>query len=62
MEFDFLIRFPGLLLAIVIHEFSHGYIAYRLGDNTAKESGRLSLNPLKHLDIIGFLFLLIFKF
>lgn len=53
---------PGLLTAIVIHEFSHGYTAYLLGDNTAKESGRLSLNPLKHIDIIGFLFLLIFKF
>ncbi len=43
--------------------FPHGYTAYLLGgDNTAKESGRLSLNPLKHIDMIGFLFLLIFKF
>ncbi|NMB27544.1 MAG: site-2 protease family protein [Tissierellia bacterium] len=62
MKYDFLLRLPGLLTAIVIHEFSHGYTAYLLGDNTAKESGRLSLNPLKHIDIIGFLFLLIFKF
>lgn len=62
MEYNLLFRLPGLLLAIVIHEFSHGYVAYILGDNTAKEAGRLSLNPLKHLDIIGFTFLLIFKF
>ena len=62
MKYDFLLRLPGLLVAIVIHEFSHGYTAYLLGDNTAKESGRLSLNPLKHLDVIGFVFLLIFKF
>ena len=56
------IKIACLLAAIVIHEFSHGYTAYLLGDNTAKELGRLSLNPLKHIDIIGFLFLLIFKF
>ncbi|MCF6465108.1 site-2 protease family protein [Clostridium sp. Cult2] len=62
MEYDFLYRLPGLLVAIVIHEFSHGYIAYVLGDNTAKEAGRLTLNPLKHLDLIGFVFLLLFKF
>ena len=62
MKYDFLLNLPGLLVAIVIHEFSHGYIAYLLGDNTAKESGRLSLNPLKHIDIAGFIFLLLFKF
>lgn len=62
MKYNFLLSLPGLLVAIVIHEFSHGYTAYLLGDNTAKESGRLSLNPLKHIDIAGFIFLLIFKF
>lgn len=41
------------LLAITCHEVSHGYVAYRLGDNTARSLGRLTLNPLKHLDIIG---------
>ena len=60
--YDFILRLPGLLLAIVIHEFSHGYMAYMLGDNTAKEAGRLSLNPLKHLDLAGFIFLLLFRF
>jgi Zn-dependent protease len=41
------------LLAITCHEVSHGYVAYRLGDDTARSLGRLTLNPLKHLDIIG---------
>jgi Zn-dependent protease len=43
---------PGLM-AITCHEVSHGFIAYLRGDNTAKYLGRLTLNPLKHLDIIG---------
>ena len=62
MKWSFLLNLPGLLVAIVIHEFSHGFAAYLLGDNTAKEAGRLSLNPLKHIDIAGFVFLLVFKF
>lgn len=41
------------LLAITCHEVSHGFVAYRLGDNTARSLGRLTLNPLKHLDVIG---------
>lgn len=59
---DILISFPGLLIAIIFHELAHGYTAYLLGDNTAKQSGRLSLNPIKHIDPIGFLFMLIFRF
>jgi Zn-dependent protease len=47
------------LLAITCHEVSHGYIADRLGDNTARYMGRLTLNPLKHLDIIGTLMVFI---
>lgn len=39
--------------AIVFHEFMHGFAAYKLGDNTAKQSGRLTLNPLKHIDPFG---------
>jgi Zn-dependent protease len=42
-----------LLFAVTIHEVSHGWVAYRLGDPTAKWSGRLTLNPLKHLDLMG---------
>lgn len=62
MGVKFAISLPGLLLAIVVHEFCHGLAAYFLGDDTAKASGRLSLNPLKHFDLVGFMFLLIFKF
>ena len=47
------------LMAITCHEVSHGYIAFRLGDNTAKSSGRLTLNPLKHLDIFGTLMIFV---
>jgi Zn-dependent protease len=43
---------PGML-AIVCHEVSHGYVAWRFGDPTARMQGRLTLNPLKHIDIIG---------
>ncbi len=48
------------LLCITLHELSHGFVAYKLGDNTAKDRGRLSLNPLKHLDVMGLLMLLVF--
>lgn len=53
---------PGLLLALSMHEFAHGYAAYKMGDNTAKYSGRLSINPFDHLDPIGTLCLLLFRF
>ena len=46
------------LVCITLHELSHGYVAYRLGDPTAKNAGRLTLNPIKHLDLIGFAMLL----
>ncbi|MFH1611723.1 MAG: site-2 protease family protein [bacterium] len=42
-----------LLMSVVIHEFSHGWMAYQLGDSTAKDFGRLTLNPIKHLDFWG---------
>ena len=52
-----------LLFAVTIHEVAHGYVAYRMGDNTAMLAGRLTLNPIKHLDFIGSFFLpLILKF
>jgi Zn-dependent protease len=49
---------PGLM-AITCHEVSHGYIAWLRGDNTARHEGRLTLNPLKHLDIIGTLMIIV---
>lgn len=60
--FALLVSVPGVLLAITFHEFAHGYAAYKLGDNTAKNEGRLSLNPLDHLDPIGTLMLLVAGF
>ncbi len=50
---------PAVLLALLLHELAHGWAAYLLGDSTAKEAGRLSLNPLKHLDPIGTLCMLL---
>ena len=57
-----LISAPAVLIAITFHEFAHGYAAYKLGDDTAKNEGRLSLNPLDHLDPIGTLMLLVAGF
>lgn len=51
---------PVILMAIVCHECAHGWVSYKLGDPTAKNAGRLTLNPLKHLDPIGALCMLLF--
>jgi len=56
-----LIAIP-LLYAVIFHELAHGWVAYRFGDPTAKMHGRLSLNPLKHLDPMGTLMLFLFGF
>ncbi len=48
------------LICITLHELSHGYVAWRLGDDTAKNMGRLTLNPLKHLDVMGVLMMMVF--
>ncbi len=52
---------PPFLFALTIHEYSHGMVAYRLGDPTAHNLGRLTLNPLKHLDPFGILAFIIMK-
>ena len=52
----------AIILGITVHEFMHAYVAHRLGDDTAKLMGRLSLNPLAHLDLLGSLFLLLLRF
>ena len=49
----FLVTLPLLLVSLVIHELAHGWVAWKLGDPTAKLHGRLTLNPLKHLDVWG---------
>lgn len=50
------------LICITFHEVSHGFVAYKLGDNTAKDAGRLTLNPIKHIDIFGLFMMVVFKF
>ena len=50
------------LICITLHELSHGFVAYRLGDDTAKRAGRLTLNPLRHLDPMGLLMMVVFRF
>ena len=52
----------AFLLSISCHEFAHGYVAYLLGDPTAKNSGRLTLNPIRHFDLISIIFFVIFRF
>lgn len=49
---------PGVLIAITFHEYAHAFAAYKLGDETSKSQGRMSLNPLKHTDPIGLVMLL----
>jgi Zn-dependent protease len=58
----FLIIAVPLLYSIIFHELAHGWVAYRMGDPTAKSLGRLSLNPLKHLDPMGTMMLFLFGF
>lgn len=57
-----LLRLPIIFLAISVHECAHGYVAYLLGDRTAKAYGRLSINPLRHMDIMGAVCMLLFGF
>jgi Zn-dependent protease len=60
-NFDFarILKFlPGIILGLTVHEFSHAYIAHLCGDSTSKEQGRVTLNPLKHIDLLGFMMLI----
>lgn len=57
-----LYRAPAVLIALTLHEVAHGYVALRCGDPTARNMGRLSLNPLHHLDPLGTLFLFLLGF
>lgn len=57
-----LLSLPAVLWALSFHEFCHGWVAYKLGDKTAAHQGRLSLNPLHHLDPVGTLMLIFFRF
>ena len=57
-----ILSIPSIMIALSFHEAAHGYIAYKMGDPTAKNLGRITLNPIKHLDPIGSLFMLLFGF
>lgn len=59
---DLLYLAPAILIALTFHEVAHGYVSYRLGDPTPLTDGRLSLNPIHHLDPIGTLMLVFFRF
>ena len=59
---DMLISVIPALVCITLHELSHGFAAYLLGDTTAKEAGRLTLNPIKHIDILGLVMMIVFRF
>jgi len=58
-KFD-VVYFVGLIIAIVFHEVSHGFVAYLCGDDTAKKAKRLTLNPLRHIDLFGSIIVPIF--
>ena len=55
---DELLLLPGIVIGLSFHEFAHGFVSYKLGDPTPKLQGRLSLNPVAHIDLFGFLCLL----
>lgn len=59
---DLLYLVPCALIAIVFHETAHGYLSYLLGDPTPKEQGRLTLNPIRHLNFLGIVCMIFFRF
>lgn len=59
---NILISVIPALICITLHELSHGFVAYKLGDTTAKDMGRLTLNPIKHIDLFGLVMMIVFKF
>jgi len=59
---DAIISIIPALICITFHELAHGLAAYKLGDDTAKQMGRLTLNPVKHIDIIGLIMMMVFRF
>jgi Zn-dependent protease len=56
---NYIILAVVFLAAIILHEVAHGYVAYLFGDDTAKRAGRLTLNPISHMDVMGTIFLII---
>ncbi|KNZ43269.1 site-2 protease family protein [Acetobacterium bakii] len=60
--FNLVLSLPGILIAISFHEMAHGFAADAMGDPTAKNAGRLTINPFKHIDPLGFISMLLFRF
>ena len=59
---NILYSLPGIIIGLTLHEYCHAFTADKLGDHTARELGRLTFNPLKHIDLIGFIFLIVAGF
>ena len=59
---QFLYILPAIIIGLTVHEWAHAYAAYRLGDPTARNMGRMTLNPLAHIDFFGFAMLLLVGF
>jgi len=59
---ELILLLPAILIGLTFHEFAHGWVADRLGDRTARNQGRLTLNPIAHIDPLGFLMLILFRF
>jgi Zn-dependent protease len=57
-----LLSLPGVLVALTFHEFAHAFTAVKLGDDTPKLQGRVNLNPISHIDPLGFIFLIVAGF
>lgn len=65
MNFDIrttILTIPAILIGFTVHEYAHAYTADKLGDKTPKFQGRLTLNPFAHIDWVGFLMILLFRF
>ena len=63
MDFAEMIKIiPAAIIGLTVHEFAHAFTAYKLGDDTAKNDGRITLNPLKHIDWLGLLLIVIAGF
>ncbi len=50
---EVIVAIPAIMMAVILHEYAHGWMAYKMGDPTAKEAGRLTLNPIPHIDLFG---------
>ncbi len=59
---EFISTFCAVILCLTVHEYCHGLVAYKLGDPTAKDAGRLTLNPIAHIDPVGFICMILFRF